>query len=113
LLTLEVELSAGRIVVSYAGVHQAYQLALAAQQLGELKAFYCSLYDAPGKWGDLVAKIVGHDDALASRRVDQLNPDAIIEFPWPLVWKSIRDRLRKTAECRYRIPLGERQLWIR
>jgi glycosyltransferase involved in cell wall biosynthesis len=82
---------AGRIVVSYPGVHQAYQLALAAQELGELKAFYCGLYDAPGKWGDLAARFVGHD-ALASRRLDGLNLDAIIEFPWPLVWKSIRDR---------------------
>jgi glycosyltransferase involved in cell wall biosynthesis len=87
----EVELSGCRIVVSYASVHTAYQLALAAQELGELKAFYCGIYDALGKWGGLVAKIIGHD-ALVSRRVDGLNLDEIIEFPWPLVWKSIRDR---------------------
>ena len=53
--------NAGRIVVSYAGVHQAYQLALAAQEMGELKAFYCSLYDAPKKWGGMIAGLVGHE----------------------------------------------------
>src|SRR5580692_5469345 len=81
----------GRIVVSYAGVHQAYQLALAAQETGELKAFYCSLYDAPKKWGGLFADVVGHD-LFASRRVAGLDIDKIIEFPWPLLWKVTRDR---------------------
>jgi glycosyltransferase involved in cell wall biosynthesis len=83
--------NAGRIVVSYAGVHDAYQIALAAQELGELDAFYCTVFDAPGKWGGSIAKIFGHD-VLASRRIDGLDLDKVIEFPWPVIWKFIRDR---------------------
>jgi glycosyltransferase involved in cell wall biosynthesis len=84
--------NAGRIVVSYAGVHQAYQLALAAQEMGELKAFYCSLYDAPKKWGGLIAGLVGHD-VFASRRVAGLDLEKVIEYPWPLLWKIARDKV--------------------
>jgi hypothetical protein len=34
----------GKIIVAYNGVHQAYQLALAAEEIGELARFYCSVY---------------------------------------------------------------------
>ena len=85
-------MNAGRIVVSYAGVHQAYQLALAAQQMGELKAFYCSLYDAPKKWGGLIAGLAGHD-VFASRRVAGLDLEKVIEYPRPLLWKIVRDKV--------------------
>lgn len=81
-----------RITVAYAGVHQAYEIALAAQEMGELQAFYCGLYDAPGKWGGIAAKLVGHE-VLASRRIDGLQLDKIKEHPWPLVWKTLRSRL--------------------
>jgi hypothetical protein len=40
-----------RIVVAYSGVHQSYQILLAAEELVELDRFYCSIFDAPGKWG--------------------------------------------------------------
>ena len=38
------------ITLGYIGVHQIYQLALAAHEIGRLDRFYCSLLDAPGKW---------------------------------------------------------------
>jgi hypothetical protein len=44
--------NSGRIVVAYAGVHQAYQLALAADEIGELMTFYCALY-GPRLWSAL------------------------------------------------------------
>jgi hypothetical protein len=84
-------MSGGRIVVSYAGVHTAYQIALAAQEMGELKVFCCSLYDAHGKWGARLGDFVGAG-LFEGRRIDGLNIDKVMEFPWPLVWKAARDR---------------------
>ena len=80
-----------RIVVSYAGVHQAYQLALAAQEMGELQAFYCALYDAPKCWGARFANFVGKG-YFEGRRADGLELDKVVEFPWPLIWKVMRDQ---------------------
>ena len=104
-------MNVGRIVVSYVGVHQAYQLALAAQELGELKAFYCGLYDAPRKWGSLAAKIVGHE-ALTSRRVDGLHLDKIIEFPWPLIWKRARDRFYQRGKDEWLPTFNAFDRWV-
>ena len=81
----------GRITVSYAGVHQAFQIALAAQEIGELAAFYCALYDDPHKWGSVFGGIVGAD-SFDGRRADGLALDKVIEYPWPLIWKTLRDR---------------------
>ena len=39
------------ITIAYGGVHQVFQLALAAEELGALDRFYCAAFDAPGKWG--------------------------------------------------------------
>lgn len=82
----------GRIVVSYSGVHQAYQLALAADELGELKAFYCALYDDRSKWGYRFGDYVGHG-LFEGRRIDGLNLHKVVEFPWPLLLKVARDRI--------------------
>lgn len=81
-----------RIVVAYAGVHQAFEIALAAQEIDELETFYCSLYDGPGKWGNIIAKAIGHD-SLSSRHIDGLDETRAAEFPWPLMRKLIRDKL--------------------
>ena len=85
-------MSDARIVVSYAGVHQAFELALAAFEIAELKAFYCALYDDPTKWGHLFAGYIGHQ-LIEGRRVDGLDPRRVIEFPWPLLLKVSRDRI--------------------
>ena len=85
-------MSDARIVVSYAGVHQAFELALAAFEIAELKAFYCALYDDPTKWGHLFARYIGHR-LIEGRRVDGLDPRRVIEFPWPLLLKVSRDRI--------------------
>jgi glycosyltransferase involved in cell wall biosynthesis len=81
------------ITISYSGVHQAYQMALAAQEAGILHEFHCSLYDAPGKWGGKLAALVGHEK-LRSRRLDPINPSLVKEHPWPILQKALRDRLR-------------------
>lgn len=82
----------GGITVSYFGVHQAYQLALAAQELGRLDVFYCSLYGAPGKWGGLVGKLVGQD-ALISRRCAGFDARAAVEIPGPLFGERLKSHL--------------------
>src|SRR5262245_3434678 len=72
------------IAVAYSGVHQAYQLALAAQELGRLDRFYCSMFAAKGKWGGVFARLLG-SDALVNRRVDGLSSKKVCENPWPLI----------------------------
>ena len=72
------------VVVAHSGVHQAFQIAQAAQEAGLLEAFYTSILDAPGKWGGRMAQWAGHD-ALLSRRSDGLAPRRVIEYPWPEV----------------------------
>ena len=70
------------ITVTYSGVHQAYQLALAAQEAGLLDRFLCSSYDAPGKWGGLLSKVLG-PEVLKNRRLDGMDAGRVVEYPWP------------------------------
>ena len=77
------------VTVAHSGVHQAFQIALAAEEAGLLETFYTSIFDAPGKWGGWVAQWVGHD-ALTSRRADGLPRARVIENPWPEVKSRVR-----------------------
>ena len=81
----------GGVFVSYSSVHQAYQLALAAQEAGVLARFLCSLYLAPGKWGAAIGKLAG-EDGLVSRKIEGMDLGSVSEFPLPLVLKTIRDK---------------------
>jgi glycosyltransferase involved in cell wall biosynthesis len=83
----------GGIAVAYSGVHQAYQLALAAQELGRLDQFYCSMFAAEGKWGGVFARLLG-SDAMVNRRVDGLSSKKVCENPWPLLTHRLRARFR-------------------
>lgn len=80
-----------QVTVSYMGVHQAFQLALAAHEGGLLKKFHTSVLDAPGKWGGMASRIFG-PDRMVNRRVKGLDETLVAEYPWPLLWKMIRDR---------------------
>ena len=82
------------ITVSYSGVHQAYQLALAAQEAGLLDRFLCSFYDAPGKWGHRLSGMLGKE-VLKNRRLDGLDPELVTEHPWPELSFKLRGRLTK------------------
>lgn len=77
------------VIVSYSGVHQAYQIALAAEEIGLLEAFYGSILDAPGKWGGRLNRIFGKD-ALCNRRCEGLPPDRFVEYPWPELLASAK-----------------------
>lgn len=84
------------VTVAYAGIHQAFQLALAAEEAGVLTAFHCSVFDAPGKWGRTLARIFGRD-ALANRRVEGVPIRKIVEHPWPLLRQRVRDKVRPAS----------------
>jgi glycosyltransferase involved in cell wall biosynthesis len=77
------------ITIAYSGVHQMYQVALAAQELGCLDHFFCSLIDAPGKWGALFTKIFGRD-RLVNRWRPELDTKRVTEYPWPFLLQLIK-----------------------
>src|SRR6185369_11034161 len=81
------------ISVAYSGVHQAYQLALAAHEAGLLERFYCSLFVATGKWGGRLAGLLGQD-ALINRACSGLPPGKVLEHPWPLLRHRLRSRFQ-------------------
>lgn len=79
------------IDVAYSSVHQAFQLALAAQEENCLRHFHCSIYDADGKWGGLLGRVL-RPGTLHSRKVQGLDVSHVVEHPWPLVRKMVYDR---------------------
>jgi glycosyltransferase involved in cell wall biosynthesis len=81
-----------KITVAYNGVHQAYQLALAAHELDELECFYCSLYTSPGKWGGRLERVLG-SEVMRNRRVDGLPANSVLEYPWPFLSHQLRSKV--------------------
>lgn len=82
------------IDVAYSSVHQAFQLALAAQEENCLRHFHCSIYDAKGKWGGLLSRVLS-PGALHSRKVQGLDVSHVVEHPWPLMRKMASDWLHR------------------
>jgi glycosyltransferase involved in cell wall biosynthesis len=94
----------GGVVVSHSGVHQAFQIALAAQEAGLLDVFYCSLFDAPGKWGTWLRLFTG-PDAMVNRRCHVLDPARIAEIPLPFLLNRVAARLSLADLCYSRLKL--------
>jgi glycosyltransferase involved in cell wall biosynthesis len=82
----------GGVSVSHSGVHQAYQLALAAHEMASLDCFYCSLFVGDGKWGEWAQRWFG-SDRLINRRCAGILPELVKEYPWPLLKHHIKSRL--------------------
>ncbi|WP_414542640.1 glycosyltransferase family 4 protein [Nostoc sp. CCY0012] len=87
------------ISIAYSGVHRIYQVALAAQDMDSLDKFFCSLIDAPGKWGNLLSTIVGSDRLINMRR-PELEPKNVQEFPWPLLKFYLLPKTSRTDMAR-------------
>ena len=89
----------GSIVLGYIGVHQIFELALAAHEAGQLEALHCSLVDMPGKWGHWLGK---HVSASSLKPLDseKLAPEKCHETPLPLLFRQLA-RLRSPAGLRH------------
>jgi glycosyltransferase involved in cell wall biosynthesis len=99
------------ITVAYIGVHQAYQLALAAHEIGKLDRFYCSFLDAPGKWGHRFARLIG-SDVFASHRIGGLPPEKGEEHPWPLLWHEARARVFRSRSTDWSLTNDRFDSWV-
>jgi glycosyltransferase involved in cell wall biosynthesis len=86
-----------KIDIAYCGVHQAYQLALAAHEIDQLKNFYCSVYNGPGKWGLKMAKILGNS-YFRNRHLDGIPLAAVKEYPIPLLLDLVRRKMGSHGE---------------
>lgn len=76
------------IVLGYIGVHQIFQLALAAHEEGQLEALHCSLIDMPGKWGHWLGKFVTAS-SLKPLDSEYLPADHCREIPFPLLCRQL------------------------
>lgn len=80
------------IALAYAGVHQIFQLALAAHELGELDGLLCSVIDRPGKIGAWLPRLVRMPSA-RPLGFQELPAPQVQEFPWPLLVHRASRRL--------------------
>ena len=72
------------VIVAYGGVHQAFQIALAAEEAGLLETFYGSLFDAPGKWGKWFGLMM-RSETLINRRTPGIASNRLEEIPTPFL----------------------------
>ena len=79
------------IQLAYLGVHEIFQMALAAQEAGWLSGLQCSLFDAPGKWGRFLGRWVRLPVA-RPLGAEALPPDKVHEYPWPLLRRQLSQR---------------------
>lgn len=76
------------VALAYSGVHQMFQLALAAHELGELDGLFCSIVDGEGKWG---RRFGNHAPAGTVRPLgwESLPQAKLLEYPWPLLMNRV------------------------
>lgn len=72
------------VTLAYIGVHELFQLALAAYEMRALEAVHCSAVDLPGKWGRLLSGLVSAP-SLRPLGHAELPAERVHEFPWPLL----------------------------
>src|SRR3954471_3807081 len=80
------------ITVAYSGVHQIFQIALAAFEMGKLDRFHCSLCDGSGSLMAKLATLAGKE-TLINRRCGFVSRQAIAEFPWPFILNRLSKAL--------------------
>jgi glycosyltransferase involved in cell wall biosynthesis len=82
------------IALAYSGVHQIFQLALAAYELGELNGLFCSIVDGPGRWGGWLGKLAP-PATVRPLGWEGLPQSCITENPWPLLANRLGKRVLK------------------
>jgi len=83
------------VIVAYSGVHQAFQIALAAEEAGLLDTFYSSVFDAPGKWGRWLGLILGKQ-TMANRRNPRISTARLKEISAPFFLHRATSITRQT-----------------
>lgn len=82
------------VELAYIGVHEIFQLAIAAHEMGELGHLQCSVVDAPGKLGKLASRFMRLP--LAHPLGSEVLPaDKISENPLPLMTLRTHKRLSR------------------
>ncbi len=80
------------IFLAYAGVHQIFQLTLAAHEIDELAGLTCSLVDLPGKWGARISRWLRFPSA-RPLGLEQIPMEKIHECPLPLLLHRLGRKL--------------------
>ena len=81
------------ISVTDSSFRNAYQLAEAASEGGQLSRFYCSLDDASGFWGRFLRSVAGEGATVNCGGGHMLHGE-VWEYPWPMIHKRVCDRFR-------------------
>ncbi len=88
------------IILAYPGVHQIFQLALAAHEIGRLERLICTAVDLPGKTGRLLSRMARMPSA-RPLGLDQLPPEKINEFPWPVLAHRLGARIFRQRQSEH------------
>jgi len=83
------------VTIAYSGVHQAFQIALAAAEMGRLDEFCCSFFAAPGKWGGWFERLLG-EERLVNRKATGIPLEKVVEYPWAYLGLLLRRKLAST-----------------
>jgi glycosyltransferase involved in cell wall biosynthesis len=94
------------ITVAYSGVHQVFQLALAAHEMGKLDRLCCSFIEAPGKWGGLLSRFFG-SARLSKWRHPEIPSAKVFENPWPKCRYELFSRILTRADCQLEKTNGQ------
>ncbi|WP_395750205.1 glycosyltransferase family 4 protein [Prosthecobacter sp.] len=99
----------GGVELAYIGVHEIFQMAIAAEELGCLSGLQCSVFDAPGKWGHFLSRFAYLPSAfpLGSKA---LPPGKVHELPLP---QMARQMMQKVFKRRRADPLPYLQAFER
>ena len=93
-------MSDSSIVLGYIGVHQIFQLALAAEEAGQLEALHCSLLNREGKWGRWLNGRVSAA-SLNPLGSDQIPAGKMHEVPLPILSRQLTRFLPRRGASDY------------
>lgn len=82
------------IELAYMGVHEIFQMAIAAEEMGCLSGLQCSIFDAPGKWGRLFSRFAYLPSSFPLGS-EALPPGKIHELPLPLLARQMMQKVFK------------------
>jgi glycosyltransferase involved in cell wall biosynthesis len=82
------------IELAYIGVHEIFQMAIAAEEMQALSGLQCSLFDKPGSWGRRVLKHRAVPSAFPIGS-EMIPPGKVHEIPWPLMAKQLAQKISR------------------